>query len=81
MNFVRKWTNIGLFSLFCGYVYNKCLDYISHIGPLKRDLFYVSDSHIESLSFKVNNESLRFNQFSHEVKPSHLTNKSELNIR
>ena len=45
---------------------NKCLDYIFLAGPLI-DEIYVSDSRIESPT-KVNNESLRFKTFSHEVK-------------
>ena len=47
---------------------NKCLDYIFLAGPGPLiDEIYVSDSRIESPP-KVNNESVRFKTFSHEVK-------------
>ena len=55
---------------------NKCLDYIFLAGPGPLiDEIYVSDSRIESPP-KVNNESLRFKTFSHEVKLSHLSQTS-----
>ena len=43
--------------------------------PVLSDEIYVSDSHIESPP-QVNNESLGFKQFSHEVKLSHLSQTS-----
>ena len=51
------------------------------MSVLLNEIYFMFQILTLNLSLKVNNESLRFNQFSHEVKPSHLKNKSELNIR